>query len=92
MKLYFIIAELINNIIKHSNAVHATIHLDESKSHLKIDVEDNGNGFINNQFEQLEGFGINQIRARINNLKGEFNIYSILNKGTTIRLTIPITN
>jgi len=92
MKLYFIIAELINNIIKHSNAAHATINLDESKSHLKIDVEDNGNGFINNQFEQLEGFGINQIRARINNLKGEFNIHSILNKGTTISLTIPITN
>lgn len=92
MKLYFIITELINNIIKHSNAEHAIINFNETKSQLIINVQDNGDGFINNQFELLEGFGINQIRARINNLKGEFNINSILNKGTTISLKIPIEN
>jgi two-component system NarL family sensor kinase len=91
MKLYFIIAELINNIIKHSNAEQATINLEETKSHLKINVIDNGNGFVDNQFELLEGFGINQIRARIKNLKGDFNLSSTINKGTTISLVIPIT-
>ncbi|MBW4360150.1 tetratricopeptide repeat-containing sensor histidine kinase [Flavobacterium taihuense] len=90
MKLYFIIAELINNIIKHSNANNAFINIQETASNLIINVTDNGTGFKNNHFEVLEGFGINQIRARINNMKGEFNINSILNKGTTISLKIPI--
>jgi two-component system NarL family sensor kinase len=92
MKLYFIITELINNIIKHSNANNAIITMNEVEAQLIIDVTDNGSGFKNNQFETLEGFGINQIRARINNMKGEFNINSILNKGTTISLKIPIIN
>lgn len=90
MKLYFIIAELINNIIKHSNATHATISVEETAASLIINVTDDGTGFKNNQFETYEGFGINQIRARINNMKGEFIINSAPNKGTTIYLKVPI--
>jgi len=90
-KLYFITAELINNIVKHSNATVAKISINETEDKLQIIVIDNGNGFINNEFELIEGFGINQIRARINNLKGDFNIHSILNKETIIRLLVPIT-
>ncbi|HSD07832.1 tetratricopeptide repeat-containing sensor histidine kinase [Flavobacterium sp.] len=90
MKLYFIIAELINNIIKHSNATSALISIEEEDSFLIINVSDNGSGFKNNQFETYEGFGINQIRARINNMKGEFIIDSALYKGTTVYLKIPI--
>lgn len=92
MKLYFIIAELINNIIKHSNAIHAAINIEEINSSLIVQVTDDGAGFINNQFEVSEGFGINQIRARINNMKGEFTIDSTPNKGTTIHLKVPILN
>ena len=92
MKLYFIIAELINNIIKHSNAHNSIISIEELASFLIIEVTDDGTGFKNNQFETYEGFGINQIRARINNMKGEFIINSAPNKGTTIYLKVPIIN
>jgi len=90
MKLYFIIAELLNNIIKHSDANSANIMINEIENILSIDVSDDGKGFIDNKLETNEGFGINQIRARINNMKGEFSINSILNKGTSINLIIPI--
>ncbi|WP_255515491.1 tetratricopeptide repeat-containing sensor histidine kinase [Flavobacterium sp. ZT3R18] len=90
MKLYFIVTELLNNIIKHSQATNAKIALEEINNNLLIVVTDNGNGFVNNEFELKEGFGINQIRARINNMKGEFIINSILNTGTTITLKTPI--
>nr|WP_315196999.1 ATP-binding protein [uncultured Flavobacterium sp.] len=92
MKLYFIIAELINNIIKHSNANHSSINVEETVSSLIIHVTDDGTGFKNNQFETYEGFGINQIRARINNMKGEFIINSAPNKGTAIYLKVPVIN
>ncbi|REH01745.1 tetratricopeptide repeat-containing sensor histidine kinase [Flavobacterium aquicola] len=92
MKLYFIIAELINNIIKHSNASHSSINIEETALSLIIHVTDDGTGFKNSQFEAHEGFGINQIRARINNMKGEFIINSAPNKGTSIHLKVPIVN
>lgn len=92
MKLYFIIAELINNIIKHSQADNSTINVEEMDSDLIIQVTDNGTGFKNNHLEISEGFGINQIKARINNMKGEFIIESIPNEGTTAYLRIPIVN
>jgi two-component system NarL family sensor kinase len=90
MKLYFIIAELINNIIKHSNAAHASINAEETVSSLIIHITDDGTGFKTNQFETLEGFGINQIRARVNNMKGEFIINSAPNRGTAIYLKVPL--
>ncbi|AOW09815.1 tetratricopeptide repeat-containing sensor histidine kinase [Flavobacterium gilvum] len=92
MKLYFIIAELLNNIIKHSGANNAEIIIKEIENKLSIVVSDDGTGFMDTQLEATEGFGINQIRARINNMKGEFNINSVLNKGTTVSLIIPIIN
>ena len=92
MRLYFIIAELINNIIKHSNATHASINIEETPSSLIIHINDDGTGFKTNQFETHEGFGINQIRARINNMKGEFIINSAPNKGTAIYLKVPVIN
>lgn len=91
MKLYFIIAELLNNIIKHSGATSSDVTIKEMENKLCISVSDDGKGFIDNKLEATEGFGINQIRARINNMKGEFNINSAINKGTTISLIIPIT-
>jgi two-component system NarL family sensor kinase len=90
MKLYFIIAELLNNIIKHSGATSADVTIKEVENKLFIVVSDNGNGFMNNRLEITEGFGINQIRARINNMKGEFIINSTLKKGTIVNLKIPI--
>ncbi|PVX44714.1 histidine kinase [Flavobacterium sp. 103] len=90
MKLYFIIAELLNNIIKHSGATTADVTIKEMENKLFVVVSDNGNGFMDSKLEVTEGFGINQIRARINNMKGEFIINSTLNKGTVVSLKIPI--
>jgi two-component system NarL family sensor kinase len=90
MKLYFIITELLNNIAKHSKATKATVSIEEIDNQFHIEVTDNGSGFVNSKFELIEGFGINQIRARINNMQGEVIINSILNIGTTITLKVPI--
>lgn len=92
MKLYFIIAELLNNIIKHSGATTADVAINEVENKLFIAVSDNGNGFMDSKLDVTEGFGINQIRARINNMKGEFIINSTLNRGTIASLKIPIIN
>ncbi|MGL5112797.1 MAG: sensor histidine kinase, partial [Flavobacterium sp.] len=90
MKLYFIVSELLNNILKHSKATAAKVYLTENKQQLIITVQDNGKGFDSQDKKSLEGFGLNRIKARINNLKGKFFITSQANQGTTITLLIPI--
>ncbi len=90
MRIYFIISELLNNIIKHSEANIASISLVESNSNLIINVNDNGKGYKTNKFHIIEGFGLNQIRARIKNLKGEITVKSIIDMGTFIKIEVPI--
>ncbi|NRS88183.1 signal transduction histidine kinase [Flavobacterium sp. 7E] len=90
MKIYFIIAELFNNIIKHSEATLAQINIEEKEGKLIIHIEDNGKGFNNVKFNSKDGFGLNQIRARINNIHGEIKIISSENNGTKIKIKTPI--
>ncbi|MBP4140225.1 two-component sensor histidine kinase [Flavobacterium sp. P4023] len=91
IKIYFIIMELLNNIIKHSQANQAKLSLKEDNGSLQIDIIDNGKGFDCKKFHILEGFGLNQIRSRLTNLKGTMDINSKINLGTSIKIIVPIT-
>ena len=90
MKIYFIIMELLNNIIKHSDAHEAKLSLKEINDSLLIQIIDNGKGFDSKKFHVLEGFGINQIKSRLNNLNGTMEIDSKINLGTAIKISVPI--
>lgn len=85
MKIYFIITELFNNILKYSQASKAKITFQEKGKILIIDIEDNGKGFTTN-----EGYGLTQIRARVLSMNGLFSINSISNAGTFIQIKLPI--
>jgi two-component system NarL family sensor kinase len=89
-RLYFIISELLNNIIKHSQASKAEISLVENNNEMIIEITDNGKGFDTNKFNFVEGFGLNQIKARINNLNGQFDVKSKINEGTLIMISVPL--
>ncbi len=89
MRLYFIISELLNNICKHSFASQAQVKLDMEYHELIIEIKDNGKGFDTKKLIIVEGFGINQIRARIKNMNGIFKIISKKNYGTTIKMSVP---
>ncbi|MGO4904345.1 tetratricopeptide repeat-containing sensor histidine kinase [Flavobacterium sp. W20_MBD1_R3] len=91
IKIYFIITELLNNIIKHSQGTLAKLSIHENNAFLNINIIDNGKGFDTSKFDILEGFGINQIKARINNLTGSFDIKSKIDSGTAIKIVVPIT-
>ncbi|MFQ3173866.1 MAG: two-component system NarL family sensor kinase [Flavobacterium sp.] len=90
MKMYFIIMELSNNIIKHSNATNAFIGIEEKNRSLLIHIRDNGKGFDPDEYYTIEGFGLNQIKARINNIGGEITILSKIKSGTSIQIKAPI--
>ncbi len=91
-KLYFIVSELFNNIIKHSEAQKAQISIHENNNQLIIIIHDNGIGFSAEKLNEIEGFGLNRIRVRIKKLKGSFSIISRAdeNTGTSIKIKVPI--
>ncbi|MDQ6470701.1 ATP-binding protein [Flavobacterium sp. LHD-80] len=90
MKIYFIVSELFSNIIKHSNAKIAKIHLKENRNTFIIKIDDDGMGFDTKKTSATEGFGLNRIRARVKKFKGTFEIISKVNYGTTIKIKIPL--
>ncbi|QVY65090.1 tetratricopeptide repeat-containing sensor histidine kinase [Polaribacter sp. Q13] len=90
IKVYNIIQEFVNNILKHSKAEKAMIHLNEADSKLYLRISDDGIGFDKNKIINKDGLGLNQIEARIQMMKGDFLIDSTLKNGTVIKVVLPI--
>lgn len=90
IKIYNIIQELINNIIKHSKARNTFIKLFEENNNLYFSIEDDGVGFDKNTAAIKNSVGLNQIDARIKMLKGTFFINSNKETGTEVNISIPI--
>ncbi|MBU0941251.1 MAG: two-component sensor histidine kinase [Bacteroidetes bacterium] len=90
MKIYFTIAELLNNIMKHSYANLGSLYLTENNGELSVTVTDNGIGFNAKDIHAVEGFGLNRTKARIMRFKGQFIVKSAPNEGTTVTIITPI--
>lgn len=90
IKLYNIIQEFINNILKHSEATYAKITLVEKNKKLLLTIQDNGKGFDKTLIPEKDGLGINQIDARIQMMQGKFHIESSKGKGTVIKIELPV--
>jgi len=90
IKTYNIIQEFLNNILKHSKAEKAFINLKEVKGELILKISDDGIGFDKTKIKNTEGLGLNQIEARVEMMKGDFDVYSSINNGTLISVRLPI--
>ncbi len=90
IKVYNIIQEFINNILKHSKAENALIELKEESKMLFLVISDDGLGFDKTKINMKDGLGINQIDARIQMMKGKFLIESSFNNGTKISVELPV--
>ena len=91
MKIYFIITELLNNILKHSQATKSIVMVEVISNRLLLTIEDNGIGF-DAKSKSLDGFGLTQIRARIASMNGNLNINSKPETGTIITIKVPVPN
>ncbi|WP_299013271.1 ATP-binding protein [uncultured Polaribacter sp.] len=80
INLYRITQELINNSIKHGNPSQIKISLTEFDDFLSLYYTDNGTGFNTN--ETSKGFGLNNIKSRVEICKGILKLQS--KKGETV--------
>ena len=79
------------NIIKHSAANEVNIYLTQpNPKEINIIIEDNGTGFDPKKTTQNEGIGLKSIEKKVEQMGGTFTIDSILTKGTTIIIDLPL--
>jgi len=87
--LFRIAQELINNIIKHSDANEVNVQLFQTNKTLVLLIEDNGKGFDVNKI-QSKGIGLMNINSRVETIHGEFNLEPSPQSGTLATIRIPI--
>lgn len=85
--VYLILKEAINNIAKHANATIVSLQLSMQSKQIRVLLTDNGVGF--EMDKESEGNGIRNFHKRAKDGFLDFNIKSIINKGTIIEIIIP---
>lgn len=86
--VYRIVQELINNTIKHSGATHAIVQLSKTGGTITLTVEDDGKGFDPDVLNTSKGIGWENIRHRVNFLKGKLDVNTEPGKGTSVLIEL----
>lgn len=87
MAAYRLTQEALSNVVKHSQATHAWVHLSTHGQQLQIVIKDNGTGFeLHGRLQG--GIGLSGMKERVSAVKGDMDIQSN-SKGTTIMIRIP---
>jgi PAS domain S-box-containing protein len=90
--LYQLIRELLNNVVKHSQAENAHVMIDMENGHVRVEVTDNGMGFDPQMLgaPTVEGgFGLYSIRERLIAIDGSLRIESAPGSGTIVTAILP---
>jgi signal transduction histidine kinase len=82
---YFVIAEALTNVIKHSKAQEAVVHAGVEGSVLLVEVRDDGVGGANR-----DGAGLVGLDDRVAALGGALRVESPRGGGTLIAATLPV--
>lgn len=87
--IFLVIKESFNNIAKHAWCNTVTLNIETSSNDLIINLKDDGRGFdINNT--RLFGNGLMNMKTRIGQIGGKYDIRSDPGKGTTTSIVIPV--
>lgn len=84
--LFRILQELLNNIIKHSQATEAIIQFNREGNRLSVTVEDNGRGFNLAETDGKTHAGLSSVESRVSYLNGKLSIDSQKEVGTTVMM------
>ncbi|MGE5458686.1 MAG: sensor histidine kinase, partial [Methanococcaceae archaeon] len=94
LNVYRIVQEAFNNINKHAKAGAVQLKLIFNAGTLAVMINDNGIGFEHTEFDDPKhgniSFGIINMKERAEMMGGDFQIESSPDKGTEIRVNIPI--
>ena len=88
MNIYRTIQEAVNNAIKYANSNSIEVDVIKKNNLIKISIKDNGTGFDLSKTD--EGNGIRNMRKRIEEIGGNFQLTSTTESGTKIIVQIKV--
>jgi len=88
--LYKVAQEALRNVVKHSRAQRAAVTLDRADKHIRLRVEDDGNGFQLSSLQASAGLGVASMRERMQLANGKLSITSESGKGTLVVAEVPL--
>lgn len=90
LHIYRMVQELFNNALKHSHAKTVTLELLFKENEILIHYTDDGIGFnAKTVLNDANTIGINGLKERVYMLNGKITIWSEINKGVKIDISIP---
>jgi signal transduction histidine kinase len=94
--IFYIVEEAVNNARKHAKAEHIWVRLRTAEDNVAvIEIQDDGTGFnvesVDDSYDNRGSLGMVNMRERAELLNGVLQIESSVEKGTLIRLIVPLT-
>jgi signal transduction histidine kinase len=86
--LYLLFKEAVNNAAKYSRCKHLLIQIRRTKDYLQMEIADDGIGFTEDGLKS--GNGLKNMRERAASMPASIRIDSVLGKGTSIDLQVPV--
>lgn len=87
LNIFRIVQEQLNNILKHSKAAKASIHLTRNANEIILLISDNGQGF--DILKERKGIGLISITHRADLYNGKVMIVSKPGKGVQLKVVLP---
>lgn len=90
--LYQLVRELLFNVVKHSGERTARLLAERADGHVRVVVEDDGEGFDPGVAEgfHASGLGLPSVRERLALVGGRLDVASEVGRGTRISVTVPV--
>tara|TARA_R110002072_G_scaffold95702_9_gene210923 strand:+ start:177 stop:1955 length:1779 start_codon:yes stop_codon:yes gene_type:complete len=88
ISIFRIVQEVLNNMVKHSEASEISIHLLSDDEKMTLDIKDNGKGFDLDIIDKSKGIGWKNIQSRVKLLGAKLELYSEKSKGSQIILKL----
>lgn len=85
--IYRVVQEALNNVARHSGATSASVNVRGQNGSLELTVTDDGTGFDPGR---TRGIGLLGMEERVKQLGGRLEVRSEMGRGTTLRVTLPV--
>lgn len=90
--LFRIFQEALTNITRYAEANKVVTYIQIADNHIDVTIEDNGKGFDPEAEhpKSRQPYGILGMKERVRALRGEFELVSVIGKGTKIHVRLPL--
>jgi len=85
--VYRVVQEALSNCVKHANAKRVLVVVRQERSRLLLRIDDDGKGF---DYQRVRGLGLVGMSERVAHLRGRCEIESRPDRGTSIRIELPL--